>query len=61
MNRQALVEVMPVWPGIAPEAQKAVVDHITANHFLDWEFDVFKLEVRPLRQHHCVSMLLGGA
>lgn len=35
-----------MWPGIAPEAQKAVVDHITANHFLDWGFDVFKLEVR---------------
>lgn len=46
MNRQALLDMMPVWPGIATKAQKALVDHITANHFLDWGFDVFKLEVR---------------
>ncbi|CAM9207410.1 unnamed protein product, partial [Scytosiphon promiscuus] len=43
-EHQALLELMPVWPGIAPGAQKAVVDHITTSHFLDWGFDVFKLE-----------------
>lgn len=34
-----------MWPGIAPDAQQAVVEHITTNHFLDWGFDVFKLQV----------------
>lgn len=37
---------MPTWPGIKPEAQQAVVDLISARHFLDWEFDVFELQVR---------------
>ena len=44
-NLQALLELMPVWPGIEPEAQKSLVDLLTAKHFLDWGFDVFKLEV----------------
>lgn len=44
-TRQALMELMPMWPGIAPDAQRAVVEHITTNHFLDWSFDVFKLQV----------------
>eukprot|EP00752_Nemacystus_decipiens_P009675 g8644.t1 len=43
-EHQALLELMPVWPGIAPDAQQAVVEHITTNHFLDWGFDVFKLQ-----------------
>ncbi|CAB1103813.1 unnamed protein product [Ectocarpus sp. CCAP 1310/34] len=43
-EHEALLDLMPVWPGIAPEAQKALVDHITTRHFLDWGFDVFKLE-----------------
>lgn len=36
---------MPVWPGIQSEAQKTIVDFITAKHFLDWGFDVIKLQV----------------
>ncbi|CAM9427493.1 unnamed protein product [Ectocarpus fasciculatus] len=43
-EHEALLDLMPMWPGIAPEAQKALVDHITTRHFLDWGFDVFKLE-----------------
>ena len=45
-TRQALLELMPVWPGIAPDAQQAVVELVTTNHFLDWGFDVFKLQVQ---------------
>lgn len=39
------MELMPTWPGIDVEAQKGVVDLITSKHFLDWGFDVFKMEV----------------
>lgn len=42
---QALIELMPVLPGIEPAAQKSLVDLLTEKHFLDWGFDVFKLEV----------------
>lgn len=41
------MQVLPTWPGIAPDAQKSVMDLITTEHFLDWRFDVFKLHVRP--------------
>lgn len=37
--------LMPMGLGMAPNAQKALRDFMGERHFLDWDFDVFKLQV----------------
>lgn len=39
------MELLPTWPGIEPDSQKSVAEMITEMHFLDWGFDIFKLQV----------------
>ncbi|CAN0152515.1 unnamed protein product [Ascophyllum nodosum] len=41
---KGLTELIPVWPGIALDSRRALAGFLNERHFLDWQFDVFKLQ-----------------